>query len=397
MSLFFRARDEQRAISYGDVWSTGGDVSSLNASSIDKALSLAPVYASTRLLADQFAAAPMRAYRTSPDGTKAKLDRQPALVVNPSATVSAFTWKYQAITSVLLRGFACGYMTSIDANGWPTAIEWLHPDSVHIDESGSFPEFFYNGRLLERSRVVYIPGYTVAGSIVGLSPLAAFKVSIETGLRAQEFGRDWFRNNATPGGVLRNTNQAVSADVADAMKKRFKAAVRGRDVFVTGADWDFNALSVPADEARFIETLKLTATQVANIYGVPPERVGGETGSSMTYGNREQDSLDLVTFGLRPWFVRFEEALSALMPRPQYVRFNIDAIVRADLLTRMQAHEIALRIGVETLDEARTVEDHPPLSDDERARWQADYVRKAEPMAQRSLTTDHNPASEESP
>jgi HK97 family phage portal protein len=379
MSLFWSRKTETRDISYGDVWSRGGDVSAISASTINSALRLAPVYAATRLIADQFAAAPLRAYKVAPDGTRGRMDRQPSLITAPSGTVSAFTWKYQAITSVLLRGNAYGVITSTDANGWPTTIEWLNPDKVTVDESLAAPRYFYDGRPLDRLSVVHIPGYVVAGSCVGASPLTAFKTVIETGLRAQEFGNDWFKNGAVPGGILKNTNQSIGPEVAQAARDRFKAATRGRELFVTGSDWDYSTLSVPADEARFIETLKLTATQIANVYGVPPERVGGETGSSMTYGNREQDSLDLVTYGLRPWFVRFEEALSSLMPRPQYAKFNIDAIVRADLLTRMQAHEIATRVGLETNDEAREIEDRPPLTTDQKAEWVDTYRKAATP------------------
>jgi HK97 family phage portal protein len=389
MSLLWGRKAEERAISYTDVWARGGDVSTISSASINTALRLAPVYSATRLLADQFAAAPLHAYRTAQDGSRGRLDRQPSLIIAPSATVSAFTWKYQAITSVLLRGNAFGLITGLDANGWPTTVEWLNPDNVDVDESTANPVYYYNGRLLERSSVVHIPGYVVAGSCVGASPLTAFKTVIETGLRAQDFGRDWFKNGAVPGGILKNTEQVVSAEVADVAKRRFKAATANRELFVTGSDWDYSTLSVPADEARFIETLKLTATQIANVYGVPPERVGGETGSSMTYGNREQDSLDLVTFGLRPWFVRFEEALSALMPRPQYARFNIDAIVRADLLTRYQAHEIALRIGLETNDEGRSIEDRPPLTSEQKAEW-VDLYRSAPPQPTQG-TTGGNP------
>lgn len=391
MSLVFRRGQEARAISYSDLWSRGDSVASISASSIDAALRLAPVYAATRLIADQFAAAPLRAYKTSPDGTRARMDRQPSLITAPSGTVSAFTWKYQAITSVLLRGNAYGVITSTDAQGWPTAIEWLNPDNVQVDETGPMPAYHYNGRPLERLSVVHIPGYVVAGSCVGASPLTAFKTVIETGLRAQEFGNDWFKNGAVPGGILKNSQQTIGPEVAQAARDRFKAATRGRELFVTGSDWDYSTLSVPADEARFIETLKLTATQIANVYGVPPERVGGETGGSMTYGNREQDSLDLVTFGLRPWFVRFEEALSALMPRPQYAKFNIDAIVRADLLTRMQAHEIATRVGLETNDEARDIEDRPPLTTDQKAEWVDTYRKAATPTTAPSATGGTTP------
>jgi hypothetical protein len=35
----------------------------------------------------------------------------------------------------------------------------------------------------------------------------------------------------------------------------------------------------------------------------------------------------------------------------------------------MQAHEIALRIGLETQDEGRAIEDRPPLTEAERQQW----------------------------
>ena len=47
---------------------------------------------------------------------------------------------------------------------------------------------------------------------------------------------------------------------------------------------------------------------------------------------------------LRPWLVRLEVALSALLSSTTTVKFNAAALVRTDLLTRYQAHESAIRI-----------------------------------------------------
>jgi len=71
------------------------------------------------------------------------------------------------------------------------------------------------------------------------------------------------------------------------------------------------------------------------------------------------------------WLIQIEQALTRVAPGRRYVQFNMDANIRPDTLTRMQAHEIALRTGIETIDEAREIEDKPPLSDVERAEWLA--------------------------
>jgi phage portal protein BeeE len=60
--------------------------------------------------------------------------------------------------------------------------------------------------------------------------------------------------------------------------------------------------------------------------------------------------------------IRFEQAFSDLLPRGQVAKFNVDAFLRADTLTRYQAHEIGLRSGFLTTDEARALEDLQPMT-----------------------------------
>jgi hypothetical protein len=46
-----------------------------------------------------------------------------------------------------------------------------------------------------------------------------------------------------------------------------------------------------------------------------------------------------------------------LLPQPQYVKFNRSALTRSDLLTRYQAHQIALTNEWKTINEVRDDED----------------------------------------
>lgn len=365
MSLLF---GEKRSISFQDFWGSGGDVDTLG-NSVEGALRLVPLYACVRLIADQFASAPLHAYREAKDGSRERLTQQPPLLTQPTPTGSMFDWKYRAITSLLLRGNAVGLAMSFDGLLKPKQVVWLNPDRCSVDDSGPTPVYYYEGRRLPREQVVHIPAFVLAGKTWGLSPLRMFMTTFETGHAAQALAKNTYSNNGIPAGKLRNTEKTITPEVAAAAKAKFREAVAGRDVFVTGADWDFDVIGLPADEARFIETIKMTATQVASIYGVRPEKVGGDSGSSLTYGNREQDAQDLVTETMLPWFTRFEEVVTGLLPLAEYAKFNVDAMVRADLKTRMEAHEIAQRIGLETNGEARRIEDRPPLSDDEKAEW----------------------------
>ena len=75
--------------------------------------------------------------------------------------------------------------------------------------------------------------------------------------------------------------------------------------------------------------------------------------------------MQLLRFALMPWIVRFEQALSDLLPRGQVARFNVDAFLRPATLDRYQAHKIGIDAGFLTVDDVRKIEDLEPLEGEE--------------------------------
>ncbi len=370
--LFGPRAEEARAVDAGWMVNDSFGRALAGAGTDVPSLRLIPMYAATRLLADQLAAAPLKAYQPRTDGAREALATQPLLLRAPQM----YAWKHRAMTSLLLWGNAYGLVASRDSNGWPTQIAWLPPDKVQVEGDGvSRSKFSYSGAPLPFDDVVHIPAYSLPGRAAGVSPIGAFRLTVETGRSAEQYAADWYDGGGIPAAVLRNETQTLDAEQARTVKERLKATLRHGDPFVTGKDWTYETVGAPAADARFIETMKLTATQIAAVYGVPAEEIGGETGSSLTYSTVEMNQLKLNVQSVRPWAVRIEEAISALYAGRTYVRFGLDSGVRADLLTRYRAHEIALRMGLETNPEARALEERPPLSDDELAQWQQLYAR----------------------
>ena len=367
MSLLF-GRAETRSID--DLpWDRGGSVRSVT--TVESALRLIPVYSAVSGIADDVATMPLHTYRDQ-DGIRRRVP-DPSIVTSPGVGADRIAWRCQAMSSLLLRGNAYGLITSLDGRGWPTKVVWLHPDHVVVDERSGTPRYTYQGRPLDASSVVHIPGFVLPGSVVGLSPVSLFRLQLSRGMSAQQYAADFFDKGIMPPGVLRNRAKVLKPGEADIAKSRFKESVKGRDIFVTGNDWEWSALSVPKDDAAFLETIQAGATEIAAIYRVSPEDIGGKSGDSMTYKTLESNEMRRARRALMPWTARIESALSALMPAPQYVKFNLDAIARADLKTRMEAHAIALDIGLETNDEGRALEDRPPLTPAQREEWQASY------------------------
>jgi hypothetical protein len=108
--------------------------------------------------------------------------------------------------------------------------------------------------------------------------------------------------------------------------------------------------------------------------------IGAATsGSSVTYANREQRAADWLTYGLVPYLVPVEEALSALIPAEQRVKANVSAVLRSDLKTRYESYAIALDKNFLSVDEVRNLEDRkpmPPSTDGSSARDIAELIQK---------------------
>lgn len=375
-----RAPDESRSLTFQDVFGGGGDVKRFRGDAVETALSLVPVYAATRVLADGVASLPLQTFKERKGYSERT--RDPAFIRQPTAHGTRYDWLHRLVTSVALRGNAFGYITGWGSDTLPTGIEWLDPDDVVLSEDSTDgpARWYVQGAEVPRERIVHIAGYTVPGKRLGLSPIGALKRTIETGLYAAEFGREWFENGSIPAAILQSKDP-VSRDEAQLLKRRFKAAAQSRDPVVLANGLEYKPISVPADESQFIATLKLNATQIASIYGIPPEMIGGESGNSLTYANTEQQAINFVTYTLRPWLVRIETALSDLLPRGTFVRFNVDSIIRADTKTRYEAHSLAINAGWLSRNEVRVIEDRPPMPGGDFAPQQQGRQPAADPQS----------------
>jgi HK97 family phage portal protein len=353
----WQKREETRTVT-SIPWNVGGP--SQASVTQAQALSLAPVFACNRILASSVSTLPLKAYRKLGD-TREPMSSLPALFANLQTDGELVPWLHRAVTSLALRGNAYGLITQRDGFGFPTVITWLDPSKVYPNSQDFARPWLVNGQPVNREDMFHIPWFTLPGETLGLSPISAFATTINVGIQSQQYGSDWFDAGGVPSGTFKNTAQTVDQDTAGEVKRRLTNAIKTRQPIVYGNDWDYTPITVSPGEAQFIETTQMSATQIAAIYGVPPEMVGGETGNSMTYQNVEQQAINFVTFTLRPWLVLLEAAFSSILPDRQYVRFNSDALVRADLKTRFEVHAIAKGIGVLSVDDIRELEDRPPL------------------------------------
>jgi HK97 family phage portal protein len=313
-----------------------------------------------RLLADSVSTLPVDVFRR---GEREPLE-PPPILVTPAAGWSLHEWLEAVMRSLLLRGNAYGLVVARGADLRPTQVELVSPDAMtaKVNREGMI-EYRLHGKPWPAEDTWHVKAYRMPGLVVGLSPVEHARQQVGLGLAVERYGATWFGDGGIPTGTFKNTELTLEQEQADEIKARLVNAIRTRQPMVHGKDWQFTPIAVKPDESQFIETAKLNVAAIARIYGVPPEMIAAESGNSLTYSNVEQRSLDFLIYGVSPWLVRLERALGALLPRRQYVKFNANALLRTTTKDRYEAHKTAIEAGLLTVNEARALEDLPPLEE----------------------------------
>lgn len=388
MGVLFAGSD-RHSVSYADVWGSGGDVTGQTSMTGEKVnfgtvIGLDAVAGAVGLMSDIVSMVPFHAYRDR-DGIAQQMPAQPSIVANPSTSVPTMAWKAQAVVSWMLWGNLYGLVVATDHLGYPTAVELLDPAQVAcVERPPANPQWIVAGKAIDPSRFLHVPGrYVRPGSVLGLAPLERHRDTYGLAIAARRYGAEWFRDGAHHDGVL-STDKAVDSEQAKTIKARFVAAVRKRrEPVVLGSGFKFARTTGNPSESQMVEVEASVVGRIARIMGVPVEMIGGSsgTGGSITYANREQRAVDLLTYSVDPHLCRLEDLQTRCLPRPQYSKATRGALLRTDLLTRYRAHDIAIRAGFATVNERRALEDEPPLPGGDVALWPP-YTTSVQPADQ---------------
>lgn len=329
----------------------------------ESSLSQATVYACVRLLSETLASLPMQIFERTELG-RSETD-SPSWMRRPNAEMTRFRLIERTVASLLLDGNAF-WQVSRDNLGRVLTVTPLHPTNVQVRrsrETGSI-EFMVAGETEARDfrTILHIPFFEGAGSLRGMSPVAACADAIGFAQTIDEYGAKLFGAGAHLSGVL-ETDSDLSDPAAKRLLAEWQADHSGLDnahrpgLLTGGLKW--KPLSLPNDQAQFLETRKFQVEEICRIFRVPPHMV--QSLDRATFSNIEHQGIDFVTHSVRPIAVRIEDALLSLIDEGQYIRFNVGGLLRGDMLSRYQAHAIAVNTGWESRNEVRVLEDKNPV------------------------------------
>jgi HK97 family phage portal protein len=292
------------------------------------------------------------------NGTRQDVSPLPQIVAAPSATVSALDWRYQVIESWLLDGNVYGRVTATTSDGrYPLRIELIpFPDVRPVDDEIAV---YVNGmreELWPIGPIWHVPAYTLPGSWHGLSPIAYHRHKIGAGLAAGKFGEEFFGSGGHPSAILAPETDP-GADGAKRIKQSFLQATRGREPAVLPQSITYTQVQISPEDSQFIDAMRYSVEQVCRVFREDPADHGASSGgSAITYANRSD--ADLARFKRRQfWVVKFQEAMTSLLPQPQKVRLNTSSALMMTPRERHELHRVRLDAKTITVNEIRTIED----------------------------------------
>lgn len=362
MSLF--TREETRALEPADVW--GASWQSLGRGG---AMRQAATYASVRLIADQWAQGGITVTAPRANGEHEPVVT-PLILGDPSPVLSTYESKVQMVSELKTRGNAFGLVD--DSRRF---CQWLPFEWVGVDESNPFaPKYNVLGKPMTLTKqggnLLHIREVVQAGSVMGLSPIQQFASTFEWADLSRQFGRRWFKNSAMPPAILQAKASRLDPDkLKEARDDFIEAAREGKPVALPG-EWDYRKIMVTPEEAQFLQTIEASATEIAIIFGVPPEKVGGKAGSSRTYSNLEMDAALFQVETLGGVSGRAASAQKSVIPYGHEVIYDLSVLKKPGVLEYARTISEQLRNGTLTLAEARRDLGRRGLTDAEIEQWQ---------------------------
>lgn len=215
---------------------------------------------------------------------------------------------------------------------------------------------------LTDNEVFHVPLFSLNG-FVGLSPIGLAREAIASALSAEEFANRLWKSGSLMSGFL-TTPQRLQEEKAKTLKARWQERVGGLDkaweVAVLDSGADFKPLTLPPNDAQFLENRKFQVDEIARLYGLPPHLLSQQERQTSWGTGIEQNNIGFVVYTLDPvWLTRIEQRFTLLVPSGNKAEFQVQGLLRGDSAQRSAFYTALFNMGALNPNEIRDLENLP--------------------------------------
>lgn len=333
-------------------------------------MQLSTVWACARIIAETISTLPLKVYEKRSD-SRIIANQHPVYSIlhaqpNKDTTASVF-WEAK-IVAMLLRGNALSEKKYIGNR--LIALDFLVPASLTINRgvNGKLRYLYTeNGKQREipEERIFRIPGFTLDGKW-GVSVIEYGAKVFGSALAASEAANSTFEKGLAPT-VAFTMDRVIKEDQRNKFResmKKISGALNAGESPLLEAGMDAKTIGIPPKDAQLLESRGFSVEEICRWFRVPPHMVGHTSNSTSWGAGIEQQMIGFLTFTLRPWLTRIEQAINKDLFSPIdqqrfYAEFSIEGLLRADSKTRAEYQAIQVNNGIKTRDDVRREENLP--------------------------------------
>lgn len=375
----------------------------------DTAMRVSAVFACTSLLAEVIASLPVVLYRRLSNGGREKarehrwyktVRRKP----NRRQTRIDFFGNQQMHCG--LRGNA---IAEILDDGFTGELLPIHPDYVtaELGPSGLYryqiKEPGKNPRTLLQDQVLHVRDLDWNTGLTGQSRSILAREAIAVAAAGEAFVGGFFKNDATGRLLIKspsNMDETKRKQVREMIQENYAGWQNRSKAMLLTHGLDATELGRHDDSGFIIDPRRFQVAEIARFWRVPLFMIGLEEKSTTWGTGIEQQKQGFVDFSVKPWADRHTAAMDlALLDDDEqeefFFDFVFDDLVRGDLLTRMQAYEIAIRSRFMNPNEARMRDNMAPYPGGDEFQSNVPGTAPSEPVKRGVPRPDEDDEDEE--
>lgn len=338
---------------------------------VDSVLQLSTGSACVRLISETIATLPFGFYERRADGSRESASSHSLFNVlhnQPNSDMTAVVFWEVVVASMLLWGNA--YIEIQRIGSRVVGLGFLMPNCVSVGiNSRGFIEYTYQSpgkapRTIAAADMMHIPAFSTDG-FTGLSPIQYAKNIFGTALATDEASSDTFKHAMRSPGLV-TMDAVLQPGQRDDIREHVKKVAASGGVMVLEKGSAFQQLAFNPHDSELLASRSFNVEEIARWFRVDPSMIG-HGGKDSNWGTGlEQKMMWFLTFTLRPWCVRIEQAVrrSLLTPleRTRYfAEFAIEGLLRADSATRAEFFSKMVNNGIYTRDYCRQLENLMPM------------------------------------
>lgn len=350
---------------------------------IDSALQISAVWACVAVISNTIGSLPLMLYENMPSGMRT-LARDTLLWnllhTSPNERMTSAEFWTAMLINLATRNNAYARIMRDDRGDayalWPMAA-----DQVEVQIINGAAIYVYRVDsdviVLAADNVLHIKG--MGNGTLGLNRLDYMRATTAEAANGAAAANKLFSNNGKPTGILMIDN-VLNTEQREAIRKNFAEMQTGSSsrLFVLEANMKYEQLSLSPEDMELLSSRQFGIEEIARWFGVPPVMIGHS--NVTTWGSGiEQIVEGFYKFTVRPILVGIEQAVMkrVLTPaqRARYtVEFNFDGLLRVNIKDRAEVYSKMLQNGVMTRNEARQLENMPPVPGGEKITVQSNLV-----------------------